>query len=482
MPAISLRLRLMLIFLSLSLLTILSSGFLLLSNARIAIQNEVAASQTLTSSLISQSLGTVSSFTSVEQFLQTLPVKFRQVRHIRIRAYDRHGVEILAKPSFFFSQNGVRQNGEEASPAWFRSLLWTKADVSTIPIRLGIEQLGHITLTAEPQDEIDEIWTDIVILIKIGTCSLFALLLSIHFALGQALRPIGNISNGLKALETGHYNVRIPDINSPELARIGQGFNDLAHKLEKVYKEREKLSHRLVSVQDQERRHIAQELHDEFGPCLFGIKSNANSVHKTLQREAAFSPQAMKEKMQSVLDIVSHMENCNRDLLNRLRPMALGEIDLSELIKKLVATFQLRHNSIKWSLSLPDPLPSFGETIDLTIYRFIQESLTNVIKHAEATSVDIEIRQEQLIDLQKNNQTSQTELTMFVSDNGIGFSNHYQSGHGIVGLEERIEALGGKLSITKNQPHGVRIKAQILLTLTDKTQARLDKVEMHHDS
>lgn len=461
MPAVSLRLRLMLIFLILSLITILTSGLLLLSNARSAIQNEVAASHNLANSLIDESMKSVTNYATAEQFLGTLPLKFRQVRHIRIRVFDAVGNELTAKPTFFFSQTGNQEQDEAQSPEWFRTLLWSREAATRIPIRQGNAQYGYVTLVAEPLDEINEIWADILVLMKIAGFSLVALLTSIHLALGHALKPIDNIANGLKALEGGDYKFRIPTINSPELSRIGEGFNDLARKLNNVYKEREKLSQRLVSVQDQERRHIAQELHDEFGPCLFGIKSNASSISNYLQKEQSPANEPYNEKIRSVLEIVSHMEACNRDLLNKLRPMALGEVDLSELIEKLVSTFRLRHQNIAWSLHLEEPLPSFGETIDLTVYRFIQESLTNVIRHARATSVCISVSEEQLINLKGNGTEKQSELIMSVSDDGIGFSEASHPGHGIKGLEERVEALGGKFAISENQPHGLKVEARI---------------------
>ena len=165
--------------------------------------------------------------------------------------------------------------------------------------------------------------------------------------------------------------------------------------------------------------------------------------------------------MQSVLDIVSHMESCNRDLLNKLRPMALGEIDLSELIEKLVGTFRVRYNHITWQLEMPAPLPSFGETIDLTVYRFIQESLTNAARHSSARTVLIDICQEQLINLHDTEVGEKTELTMSVRDDGRGMSATSKPGHGITGLEERIEALGGVFSISQNNPHGVKVEARI---------------------
>ena len=467
MSALSLRSRLMIIFIVLSVITMLVSGMFLLSNARSAIQNEVAASKILANSLIKESLKTIPNFITFQQFLETLPVKFKEIRHIRIRVYNEKDRQVFTNPAYIVTKNEIQKEPTEESPLWFRSLLWPHQETTKTPIRFGSQELGYVTLTVEPLDEMNEIWADIVILMKIAAISLLVLLTSIHVALGRALKPIGSITEGMKNLEAGNFKYRISKISSPELSIIGQGFNDLARKLDIVSKKSEKLSQRIVTVQDQERRHIAQELHDEFGPCLFGIKSNATSVRNHLQAQEEVANDAFKEKMQSVLDIVSHMEACNRDLLNKLRPMALGEIDLSELIEKLVGTFRARYNHISWKLEMPTPLPSFGETIDLTVYRFIQESLTNVARHSKAKNVMIDISQDHLIHIHDKEMGNNTELNMSVRDDGVGISDASKPGHGITGLEERIEALGGVFSISQNHPQGVKVEARIQFSQQD---------------
>ncbi|MGH1405745.1 MAG: histidine kinase [Rhodomicrobiaceae bacterium] len=460
MPTISLRLRLTLIFLALSLLAMITASFFILSNARSAVQNEVDASWALAHALINQSLNVVRKSEHPEHILQGLPIKFRQVRHIRINVLDGKGHRVTTTPTFFFSQNNFQEN-EEKAPSWFHALLWEKNREEQIPIVIGPVTFGHVVLRAEPSDEVDEIWADVKILMKISGLSLMSLLVAIHLALGHALKPINNITEGLLALEQGNYKFRISKIGSPELSRIGEGFNALARRLDIANKETEKLSHRLVSVQDLERRTIAQELHDEFGPCLFGIKSNASSVHNYFINNESLKTDPLKLKVQSVLEIINHMESCNRDLLNRLRPMALGEVNLSELIEKLVGTYQGRHGDMNWVLRIDGNMPSYSETIDLTVYRFVQESLTNVVRHSQAQNVKIEVRQDRLIGYKSQDTTKTTNLHMLISDDGLGFSENSKAGHGIIGLEERIEALGGTLLITENHPQGVKIEAHI---------------------
>lgn len=465
MPGMSLRLQLMLIFITLCSIAAIAASLLLISNARTAIQNEINASHALAQSLINESLNSISHSVKVETVLTRLHIKFRQVRHIRINVFDRHGQLVPTPPVFFFSQNG-QTDEEEKAPGWFHALLWTERPLTKIPINVGMETFGVVTLSVEPGDEITEIWTDVKGLMKISIFTFFSLLIAIHFALGQALKPIDNIIGGLFALMKGNYKFRIEKNMSPELSRIGEGFNKLARKLEKISSERENLSRRIVTVQDQERRYIAQELHDEYGPCLFGIKSNASSIDTYFKGQPSPQQKIMKEKISSILEIIKHMELCNRDLLNQLRPMALGEITLSELIEKLVANYQHRYDHIEWKLHIEEPLPSFGETIDLTVYRFIQESLTNIIRHAEANTVRIELYHDELISFKGDASDNVSNLHMLVIDDGKGFSKNSKANHGITGLEERIEALGGTLSISHNSPKGVKVEARLQIAMT----------------
>lgn len=457
----TLKLKLILIFIALSLLIILIASAFLFSNVRFAIENEIKASQSIALTLVEEILTGMASTRSADADLLKLQHKFSHIRHIKVYVYNHEEKLVAAKN---LNPNNEMQEEETEAPAWFQKFLWPNLKIKKIPIYSEKKELGQIHLVANPLDEINEIWRDIFILMKIAGISLISLILLFYLALGRALKPLDRISEGLHALKSKDYMFRVPPIHSRELAQIGRGFNDLASELEQNRQERKKLSKQLLSLQDQERSNIALELHDEFGPCLFGIKTNASLIENILE-ETNKREKMVKTKARSILNIVDHMESCNRDLLNRLRPMALGEIELSELIEKLVTHYAVQYEKIKWHFNIIENFPSLGETMDLTIYRVTQESLTNALRHSKANNIAITLKLEKKPNNIDNprREKIETSLMLIISDDGIGFSQNSKTNRGIKGLHERVEALGGRFTISGNGTTGTTIIASLPL-------------------
>src|SRR5262249_52430448 len=151
------------------------------------------------------------------------------------------------------------------------------------------------------------------------------------------------------------------------------------------------LGQRLITAQDDERRRTALELHDEVGPSLFGLKATATSIESISADASDRKRQLVSERVRDMLAIIDHLQAINRGLLNRLRPMALGHVSLHDLVAQLVHDRAHEQPGMKFSLQVGRIARSYGDTIDLTIYRCIQESMTNAIRHARARNVTIEV-------------------------------------------------------------------------------------------
>jgi two-component system sensor histidine kinase UhpB len=156
--------------------------------------------------------------------------------------------------------------------------------------------------------------------------------------------------------------------------------------------------------------------------------------------------QNLSECSREILAITEHLQSINRSMLDRLRPMALGHVPLAELLGQLVHERSRQHPQILFDCALGTR--SYGDSIDLTIYRCIQESLTNAIRHARAKQVRVEARHD--------NGTAMLELT--VQDDGRGMPADTPSGFGIRGMRERVEALGGHHSIASEPGRGTCIR------------------------
>jgi two-component system sensor histidine kinase UhpB len=152
------------------------------------------------------------------------------------------------------------------------------------------------------------------------------------------------------------------------------------------------------------------------------------------------------------------LQQFNRRVLERLRPVGLAELGLFEAIGALVRLWQQAHPEVVIKTAISQSLGETGEMADLTIYRTIQEALTNVFRHAGATSVNVTVRPaEPSSDLTRSNHGC---ALVQVHDNGGGLKPDHKLGLGLIGMRERIVALGGTLTVASSDT-GVLVEALV---------------------
>jgi two-component system sensor histidine kinase UhpB len=156
-----------------------------------------------------------------------------------------------------------------------------------------------------------------------------------------------------------------------------------------------------------------------------------------------------------MLAIVDHLQSVNRSMLNRLRPMALGHVPLADLVSELVRERARQHPDIAFRFSAGTLPPSYGEPIDLTVYRCIQEGLTNAIRHAGATRIDADLCE------RDGDHNGSPCLELVVRDNGRGFAAATAMGRGLLGMQERVQALAGACAIEGGAGQGARLRITI---------------------
>lgn len=244
-----------------------------------------------------------------------------------------------------------------------------------------------------------------------------------------------------------------------ELALIADRFNQLASALDVANAENSRLCRDLITVQEEERRQIASELHDEVGPCLFGIMVNAGSIEQyadLLPREKA---DEITSRIGEVRKICDRLKFINRQLLKKLRPIVLGRITVKELIAKLTGEFEDRHPEVRFLTITNDLRSTYGELIDLTIYRCVQESITNALRHAEPSNIVVELTQERTTG--PDGELASSQLRLVIRDDGKGISDPAPIGFGLGTMRERVKTLQGNFSLGRNWPAGTAINITI---------------------
>ena len=216
--------------------------------------------------------------------------------------------------------------------------------------------------------------------------------------------------------------------------------------LEKTLKENQHLARHAISVQEKERKFIAQEIHDETGQYLTSIRMDALALQKT-------DANKMLEIAARIASNIGHVQKSIHTLIKQLRPIALNSQGLGEAIKQLFQDWRV-HNHATYSeldLGLEDYI--FPEEINIVAFRIIQEALTNISKHANASNVRVKVC--------VTNLKVQPSLCIEVQDNGKGINFKRPSGLGLVGMRERVESLNGKFSIKTERYVGTCITALI---------------------
>ena len=209
---------------------------------------------------------------------------------------------------------------------------------------------------------------------------------------------------------------------------------------------------------EEERRGLARELHDELGQYVTAIKTIGASI---ANRSGGTSE--VRASAQTIVDVAARIYDAMHGIISRLRPSALDNLGLSETLQDSIAAWRLRHPELKFQLDLSGSLDDLGETISITVYRIVQECLTNVVRHAHATHVKIAVRR------QPAEKGAHEMLQLEISDDGKGAPGEASSdGHfGLLGMRERVQALNGSFRVDSAPDRGFCIN--VTLPLEGKT-------------
>lgn len=210
-----------------------------------------------------------------------------------------------------------------------------------------------------------------------------------------------------------------------------------------------RLVRQYAEVQETERARLSRELHDELGQYLNAVKIDAVSLAR-LRGQA----DDIAEMADSIVRNLDHMQGAVAGLIRQLRPVGLDELGIEAALEHHVAGWRERLPHVALTLQCDGDLSALGNPVSLTAYRIVQEGLTNVVKHANASRVTVRVWREE-------RDAGQAELHVQVSDDGRGAGRDpdRNAGLGLIGMRERIEALGGELRIETAPGRGFRLVA-----------------------
>jgi PAS domain S-box-containing protein len=233
----------------------------------------------------------------------------------------------------------------------------------------------------------------------------------------------------------------------------------LAEAAENQLRETRLLAQHMSEVQETERRHLARELHDELGQCLTAIKTDAVLIRN---RTAETEPKIFTSA-QAIIDVASHIYDVVHNMITRLRPSPLDDLGLLATLEESISAWQGRKPEINFTLHLSGTLDNLNEMMNMTVFRVVQESITNAVRHADASNIAISVTNE--------HDSGQNQLIIDISDDGKGMEVqdfHSDVDFGLLGMRERAKSMGGTFQLISALGDGVSIQITIPLE-ADKT-------------
>ncbi len=437
---------------AINLLAALLAGAISILNTRTATRVEIEASLEVAQRFAAATIKDLAAKGRLAQLNQELPLELKRLRHVRIMFMDASGQLTMMSPQ---PEDAKRQD----VPSWFAALVRPQTVGRAVRV-VALQGANPVIIIGEPADEIAEAWKDFSSL-AIVWVALNALILAVlYLVLGRLLDPLAHLSKGMHSLEDGHYATRLSLPKVKELAILTERFNTLAGALDSSRDENSRLYRQLITVQEEERREIANELHDEAGPCLFGITANASSIQNLASQQPDSRTGEISRRVGEILSITERLKLLNRALLKKLRPVPLGRVKLVELVDELIAGFQRRHPDVHIAASFGKLAETYGETIDLTLYRCIQEGITNAIRHGKAGALAVDLAE---VPVQRANggRAPGGRVTLDLRDDGTGIARATPKGFGLTAMTERVRSLGGRCSIETAPAKGTTIHVEI---------------------
>lgn len=381
--------------------------------------------------------------------LELLVEDFNGNRHVRAFLMNADGIAV-DKSLLLMPLN--------PAPAWFNDLLMREPEFVHIFLPPAFSRFGSIILTTDSHNEIDEAWSDFVVTLTILALFCALVLALVYLTLGRPLRLLRDMSTAFKRVGNRDYSPRIAETGAREITDLARCFNDMVMRLAGIERLNRQLQAQLATVQEEERTDLARDLHDEIGPLLFALNIDISTLQ---QQDWSRSKEKIAKQLDSMSSAIGGIQAHVRSMLGKLRPAVLLDLGLSQAVDNLVAFWGRRHEGVRIAVALERE--SFGERLDATIYRVMQEALNNALRHGHPSLIEI-----------KAGVSEDGFVEVEVSDNGAGLAaSDADFGFGLTGMKERVEFVGGSLSIgNRVGGSGVSVRAKLPLESTEDALIR----------
>ncbi|MGH6988522.1 MAG: histidine kinase [Stellaceae bacterium] len=335
-------------------------------------------------------------------------------------------------------------------PTWFTRLIGVYPETVAIPITVDGKTAGVVRLATAPGHALRRVWDEALDWLIAWAGFALVVVLLVYVVIGGAMRPLRELAAALAAVGRGDYTARIEGSLPPELSRLRDRFNRMSSELGRLAEQNRRLTAELLTLQEQERCDIARDLHDDVAHLLSGIDGDAAAAVRALKDGRGDEVPA---HLAVIADAIGQAQGRVQEMLSRLRPIGLAEFGLATAIGNLVEHWRHRHPEIIYLVSIAAGITGYGETIDLVVYRVVEEGLANSLRHARPTRVAITIAE------QANLISGDEAIVIATADDGFGSDEDAALGYALSGVTERVKTVGGRLSLKVKPGRGLTVTA-----------------------
>jgi two-component system sensor histidine kinase UhpB len=417
-----------------------------IDNTRRSVHEEVLGANVVATQLLSRAQWIYGNtgLSGMTEFLHQVG----RIRANDVQLQDDEGTVVYQSPESSYKAG-------RTAPAWYSALVSPPLEPQVI--RLPI---GRILLQADASRAVLDGWDDLHPMLwtvlagfVLGNALVYALI-------GHALRPLHQLVLGLRQVADGQYDTRLSNMVGREGRQIGQAFNHMAQSVQdsieakrqsreaaQALAENRELTQMIQARIELERAAISRELHDEMGQQVTAIKS----VGLAIARRAADTDPSIAQSARLVMQCADQIYDGMHRLIAKLRPLALDQFGLYDALRDLLSDCQMQHPELEFTVTMPEALEAPNDALATAVYRIVQEALTNVLRHAQASQVEVCVL------------AQADQLQLSVRDNGCGRVSQFPSrGHfGLSGMRERVQALGGSYHLLQREPAGIEIQVRL---------------------
>lgn len=301
--------------------------------------------------------------------------------------------------------------------------------------RINLADGRALLLAIDPQDEVEEAQDSIVQLLGVFALALIMTLLTIRWAVRRGLLVLDDVLSALQQIGEGQLAVRLQTYPLREAEQLAEQFNKMAAALQSTQAENIQLTSALLNLQDTERSRLGQTLHDDLGQYVAGMRAQIKLLQVVYEQ-----PQTVLSVAQVLEEHGQQLQTGFRCLVRDLYPAMLDHLSAAQMLYHLQEHWQKSHGGY-CRLNILNKLPVLTVAQKNQLYRFLQEALTNVSRHAQAAEVQIWL------------QYKAGALRLLLRDNGRGCAAP-QPGLGLRSMAERARTLDAQLHIQARSTRG----------------------------